>query len=172
MRNADIVACREYSPGVISAADYFATGNAAPDLDPVQDWTTHAGGRVTPPSPPGSHVCPSGYTFAGNGCFKVIWNRKKDVTTWSKAKDALRQRAQHWPRSKIICSRRSWKRCFLRRAHQQMNTLECGLGPKELLDKIMFSNGKMDLKWSSTGGNGTGLTIKLPVKITTMNASS
>uniref|UniRef100_A0A6T8ZS72 DOMON domain-containing protein n=1 Tax=Pyrodinium bahamense TaxID=73915 RepID=A0A6T8ZS72_9DINO len=47
MRNADIVVCREYNMGSVSAADYFATANAAPQLDEVQDWTTLRGGRET-----------------------------------------------------------------------------------------------------------------------------
>lgn len=46
MRHADIVVCREYEAGAVSAADYYAPENAAPNLDAVQDWTTIRGGRV------------------------------------------------------------------------------------------------------------------------------
>merc|ERR1719362_704533 len=47
MRNADIVVCREYRTGTVSAADYYAMANAAPQLDEVQDWVTLNSGRET-----------------------------------------------------------------------------------------------------------------------------
>jgi len=90
MRNADIVVCREHAAGIISAADYHSTGNRAPDLDPVQDWTTHAGGRATPPPPPTMppNACPPGYTFGANTCFKLVRDRKMRVLTAVQAKAA------------------------------------------------------------------------------------
>ena len=89
MRNSDIVVCRGWDADAISARDFHSSGNEAPTLDASQDWKTISGGRVQPtPVTVPSDVCPAGYTFGANMCYKVAgtaWNEKK---TWEEARAA------------------------------------------------------------------------------------
>merc|ERR1719210_72807 len=46
MRNADIVICRQYTAGEVTANDFFAWRNAMPQPDGREDWDTLKGGIV------------------------------------------------------------------------------------------------------------------------------